>query len=388
MANIRVRPNGIIQYDFCIYGVRFRETSGLKATPKNLKLTKDTVKRLNAELALGTFEYRDFFPKSKKVAKFEILQRTKNPENRYPYFDNYANAWLERQAHRWKHSYYKVVRIHLEKYLFPAFGNTLIGEISLTHLELLRKNLAEITKPNGSLKLTNAHINHILGPMITIMSLAAEEFDFPYPFRCYKPLREETADSNPMTLEEVERFLKAVAPEWYDYYLLRFFTGMRSCEVHGLQVSNLDFQHKLIKIRHNWVDGELTTVKTPKSRRDIPMNEPIYQALQRVIARKTDDSPFVFVNPKGRPLDTRYVSINLWNPTLEKAGLSYRRPYETRHTAAVLHIAAHENPMYVSNMLGHSNTKMLFDIYAPYVVNAARNDGSAFLTMMMQRGIS
>jgi integrase len=118
------------------------------------------------------------------------------------------------------------------------------------------------------------------------------------------------------------------------------------------------------------------------------MNEPIYQALQRVIARKTDDSPFVFVNPKGRPLDTRYVSINLWNPTLEKAGLSYRRPYETRHTAAVLHIAAHENPMYVSNMLGHSNTKMLFDIYAPYVVNAARNDGSAFLTMMMQRGIS
>lgn len=86
MANIRVRPNGIIQYDFCIYGVRFRETSGLKATPKNLKFTKDIVKRLNAELALGTFEYRDFFPKSKKVAKFEILQRTKKSRKPLPLF--------------------------------------------------------------------------------------------------------------------------------------------------------------------------------------------------------------------------------------------------------------------------------------------------------------
>lgn len=38
MANLRIRPNGVIQYDVCIYGVRFRETSGLKATPKNIKI--------------------------------------------------------------------------------------------------------------------------------------------------------------------------------------------------------------------------------------------------------------------------------------------------------------------------------------------------------------
>ena len=84
MANIRVRPNGIIQYDFCIYGVRFRETSGLKATPKNLKLTKDTVKRLNAELALGSFEYRDFFRKVKKLQSLKYcnvpkIQKTATP---------------------------------------------------------------------------------------------------------------------------------------------------------------------------------------------------------------------------------------------------------------------------------------------------------------------
>nr|WP_318432664.1 hypothetical protein [Photobacterium leiognathi] len=55
----------------------------------------------------------------------------------------------------------------------------------------------------------------------------------------------------------------------------------------------------------------------------------------------------------------------MWHPTLKRAGLKSRRYYETRHTAAVLHLAAHENPLYVSQLLGHSNTRLLFEIYAP-----------------------
>ena len=67
----------------------------------------------------------------------------------------------------------------------------------------------------------------------------------------------------------------------------------------------------------------------------------------------------------------------------KKAGLKPRRAYETRHTAAVLHIAAHENPIYISHKLGHSDTKLLFEVYAPYVANASRQDGNAFNDMML-----
>ncbi|MDV5037643.1 hypothetical protein R2R67_24080, partial [Vibrio diabolicus] len=84
------------------------------------------------------------------------------------------------------------------------------------------------------------------------------------------------------------------------------------------------------------------------------------------------------------PLDTHYVSKKLWYPTLKKANLARRRPYETRHTAAVLHIAAHENPLYISHMLGHSNTKLLFEVYAPYIANASRQDGCAFDALMKE----
>ncbi|WP_305810589.1 hypothetical protein [Photobacterium leiognathi] len=49
-------------------------------------------------------------------------------------------------------------------------------------------------------------------------------------------------------------------------------------------------------------------------------------------------------------MDTRYIGKQVWHPTLKRAGLKTRRPYETRHTQR---LAAHENPLYVSQLLGH-----------------------------------
>lgn len=382
MANYRIRPNNIIQYDLHVFGVRFRETSKMPATPKNIKIAKATVKQINAELELNTFEYRDFFPDSKKVAKFEALRRDKHPNILFPYFDDYANEWIARQAHRWSSSYYKAISGDIRCYLIPYFGNTLINEITLKQVEYFRESLANKTKEDGRPRLSNKRINALVGPIISIISVAAEELKFEYSFRRYKRLRETAAESSPLTKEQLQRFMENVDPKWYDYYLVRFYTGLRSCEIHGLQVKHLVFEHRLIKIRQNWVQGKYSNVKTPKSRRELKMSEPVYQALKRIVESKNHQDDVVFTDLKGRPLSCHYVARNIWYPTLQKAGLEKRRPYETRHTAAVLHMAALENPVYISRMLGHSNTKMLFDIYAPYVVNATGRDGTAFTQLM------
>ena len=62
---------------------------------------------------------------------------------------------------------------------------------------------------------------------------------------------------------------------------------------------------------------------------------------------------------------------------LEDLGIPYRRPYDTRHTAATLMVAAGESPEWVARQLGHANTKMLFTVYSKFVPNLTRNDGSA-----------
>ncbi|MEH0742573.1 site-specific integrase [Vibrio cholerae] len=388
MAHIRIRPNGRIQFDFYRFGVRFREGTQLMATPKNLRAAQATLKKMKAEMDLGTFQYRDYFPNSKKVAKFEALHRARCPDYQYPFFSDYANEWFERQKGSWKPSYQSTVRNTLDRYLIAEFGDMLIGDIRLSHLDFFRQDLQGRSGRDGQTLLTNKRINHILWPLIAILSLGAEEYHFPYPFRRYRALKEERAESNPLTIDEVRAFLAAVDPQWYDYFLVRFWTGLRSCEIHGLCWQHIDFDHRLIRIRQNFVNGELGDVKTPKSRRDLKMSEAIYEALNRQRQRVPhQEDQFVFPHPNGNGLSTHYVSSKLWYPTLKKAQLKKRRPYETRHTAAVLHIAAHENPLYIAQMLGHSNTKLLFSVYAPYVANASRQDGRAF-DALMQGGVS
>jgi integrase len=149
MAQIRVRPNGRIQFDLHLYGQRFREGTKTMATPKSLKQAQTTLKKMNAEIALGSFQYRDYFPHSKKVALFEALQRAKHPDRLYPFFDDYANAWFDRQQGQWKNSYRSTVRNTLDRHLIPFFGNILVSEITLSQVDYFRQDLLAKSDEEG-----------------------------------------------------------------------------------------------------------------------------------------------------------------------------------------------------------------------------------------------
>ncbi len=48
-------------------------------------------------------------------------------------------------------------------------------------------------------------------------------------------------DVDPISLEEVELFLENVDPAWRDYFVARFFSGMRTSEIDGLKWKYVDF---------------------------------------------------------------------------------------------------------------------------------------------------
>ncbi|WP_394172341.1 Arm DNA-binding domain-containing protein [Thalassotalea litorea] len=385
MAHLRFPKNGNIQFDLHIYGHRFRESSGLANTPANLSKARKRLKRINAEIALGTFEYRQHFPNSRKTSLFTQLKREKLTGTSAVFFDDYMNAYVARNQHQWRTTYVRCLKSTLSNYVLPYFAHLRIDDVTLAHAQQFRDQLCQLRKQDGTRKLSNKRINNILVPVISLMRLACDELNIRYPFDRLKALREEPSDPSPLTQDEVRRFLTYLDPHWHDYYLLRFHTGMRSCEVHGLLKECVDFEHRRILVRRNFVEA-LTDVKTRKSRRDIHMTPTLYQALQRAVNAmpegRNGDKDFVFTKPSGKPLTTHFVARSLWYPTLKKAGLGKRRPYQTRHTAAVLHLAAHENPLYVSRLLGHAGTRMLYEVYAPFVQNLYHHDGSAFEKMM------
>ena len=69
-------------------------------------------------------------------------------------------------------------------------------------------------------------------------------------------------------------------------------------------------------------------------------------------------------------------------PLLEWLELPKRNPYQTRHTAATLWLAAGESPEWIARQLGHANTSMLFRVYSRYIPNLIGRDGAAFESLL------
>ncbi len=167
--------------------------------------------------------------------------------------------------------------------------------------------------------------------------------------------------------------------------LVLHYTGMRTAEIDGLKWKFVDFERRQILIRETVVDGHDDTTKTPESVRAIEMSSLVYKALREQHTVTGGLSKYVFCTRNGSPLQHRNVTKRVWTPTLRRLGMNLRRPYQTRHTAATLWLAAGENPEWIARQMGHVNTRMLFTVYSRFVPNITRNDGSAIERLLESR---
>jgi integrase len=183
------------------------------------------------------------------------------------------------------------------------------------------------------------------------------------------------SDVQPFTLTEVQLVIDRVRADYRHYFITRFFTGMRTGEVHGLKWKYVDFEHCLILVRETFVLGEDEYTKTDSSQRDIQMSQVVFEALRNQHRATAELSDYVFSNREGQPLDNKNFSDRVWYPLLRHLGLPSRRPYQMRHTAATLWLASGEAPEWIARQLGHASTEMLFRVYSRYVPNLTRRDG-------------
>ncbi|WP_417596202.1 Arm DNA-binding domain-containing protein [Oceanospirillum sp.] len=375
MGNIYSRGQKLY-LDFRYKGVRCREATSLTDTPANKKRLKTVLQRLEAEITLGVFDYSTFFPKSKKAKQFEHQNRGLSNPSGIPLFKDFAQTWLSEKDVEWRKSYVNTVVLNVNTYLIPVFGKKVISDITKSDILQFRSTLAKepkrIRKP-----LKPATINKIMTPLRMILNEAADRYEFTSPWKGIKSLKVPRTDVEPFTLEEVKQILQKVRPDFQNYYAVRFFTGMRTGEIDGLKWEYVDFDRKIIQIRETFVKGEMTYTKTDGSQRDILMSQPVLDALKRQ-HEVSGHCTWVFCNQSGQPLNHKNISNRVWYPILDHLGLKRRRPYQTRHTAATLWLAAGENPEWIARQMGHTTTEMLFRVYSRYVPNLTRRDGSAF----------
>ncbi len=398
MGKVRARSdNKKLFLDFYYQGVRCREQTALTDTPTNRRTVQRLLERIEAEIVADRFDYGATFPGSARALEFagvsSVAGHSVGPGcraasgreqeiDRTPRFREFAETWVREMEPEWRPSYLETVTVTLNGYLLPAFGNRRVGSITRADLLAFRAEVAKRVRPNGK-TLSNARINKIMGFARQILNEAADRFDFAPPYRGIKSLRSRKPDIHPFSLDEVNLILERVRPDYRHYLAVRFYTGMRSGEVNGLRWHNVDFANDLIMVRETLVQGRLQEgTKTYDSNRDIPMLTLVRQALmaQREIVPK--DVEWVFCTRKGYPIENRNFTKRVWKPLLANLGLTYRRPYQTRHTAATLMLAAGESPEWVARVLGHTTTQMLFTTYSRYVPNLTRQDGSAMARLL------
>lgn len=391
MASINER-NGLLFFDFRYKGQRCREYTKLDDTLAHRKRMQKVLERIEAEITLGTFIYRNYFPASKKAVFFDELNskqqamdgiKAEEGADLSPTFAEFTQTWLSEKKIEWRDSHHTAVVYALDAYALPAFGDKKVSDITKAEILQFRATLAKEPLRKGS-TLKASTINKTMTPIRMILNEAAERYEFNSPFRGVKSLKIQRVDVEPFTLDEVNQFLACIRKDFYAYYTTRFFTGMRTGEIDGLQWKYVDFERRQILIRETVVNGDLTYTKTDGSQREIHISQPVYEALQAQRA-VTGKQQFVFCNRDGNPLDHRNITTRVWHPALRHLGIKSRPPYQTRHTAATLWLAAGETPEWIARQMGHTTTEMLFRVYSRYVPNLTRQDGSAMERLLAEQ---
>lgn len=381
MVKVRVRPEtGALYLDFQYRSVRCREQTALPDTPGNRRAVTALAKRIDREIALGTFDYATTFPESPKARLFSPDAFDSTAAD-VPTLSVFAGTWVVEGQPRWRSAYRSEVRSTLDKIILPALGSRRLDQVDRATLLAFQAQIAE--RPgHGGKRISSRRINKIMMLLKSIINEGCERFGLQSPARTLKPLKQARSEVLPFALDEVDQLINRVREDYRPYLTVRLLTGLRTGEADGLQWDDVDFTAGFFRVERTHSRNGDGLTKTEGSRRTIPMVPQVRAALLEQRDRSLDGSPWVFHSRNGNPIDAVNFTNRVWYPLLRNLGLKQRPPYQMRHTAATLMLAAGENPEWVANMLGHSSTEMLFRVYSRYVPNLTRQDGRAFAGLL------
>jgi integrase len=356
--------------DFVFRGVRCREPFHLRDTRDNRKKVEAICKKLEAELALNTFDYASYFPRSKRLARFGLA-----PDIELPTLGALAKDWLAKRRPMLKPATARDYELLLNAHILPS--PIAFKRIDQVRPGDIRSFVAELdAKRNnaGQRKLGPRRINMARDRLHTMLAEAQADGLIPLnPVGYVKRLPEPTPDIDSFTLDEVEKILDAAKGQEQALFSVLLLTGMRPGEALALRWDDVDFKRDELFVRSTLSRYGLGSPKTRGSVRAVKMLPRVRAELAMQQARTMlKRAGLVFLSEVDGPVDETNVRERSWRRVLRTAGLRYRALYHCRHTYATLELENHESPLFVARQLGHSTPETTFRRYARYMKRVAR----------------
>src|ERR1019366_8924650 len=138
-------------------------------------------------------------------------------------------------------------------------------------------------------------------------------------------------------------------------------SGLRIGEALGLNVSDVDFLRRTVKVeRQRLQSGRIGPPKTPKSARSVPLGQVVIDELAAHLAAYPSDGP-LFTITTGEPL-----GYPTWLSTWGRAGKVVAKAVDThslRHFYASALIAGGASVKVVQTRLGHGSAVITLNTY-------------------------
>jgi integrase len=175
--------------------------------------------------------------------------------------------------------------------------------------------------------------------------------------------------ADPFDADEITAILGALEGQERNVFAFAFATGMRPSEYVALEWSSIDFERNTVRVSRVLAEGEFRNVtKTKDGKRLIDIRR---GALDALIAQKAHTQlagDLVFHDPAYNAGWTGSPRLlRRWKLALTRAGVRYRKVYQTRHTFASTLLSTGVNDMYVAGQMGHKNVVMIQTTYGKWI---------------------
>lgn len=347
---------------FTYKGVLCREPlSRLELNNKNIKYAERLLGEIQNSIEKGVFVYAQYFPNSKKLSLFGNVRKERAVID---YLTEYLKICENRALSPSTLDGYKKCKsalIDLHKIpvatLTPAMLKSWIQKQS-TSLKTIRNRLSFLRSAIDE-AVTDGLISLNPVSLVTASRYQTERNE-----------HEKEYVVDPLSPAEVEALLVAVGnQQWENLFRFAINTGMRSSELCAIRWSDIDFIGKTAHVTVASVSGVTKGTKTRAGKRKIELNDQAMAALANQKQFTFMKDVEIFEDPKtGEPWSgADAIRKKAWVPTLRKAGIRYRNPYQTRHTFATRHISQGANLFWLAGQMGHKGPEMLFRHYGSYL---------------------
>ena len=167
------------------------------------------------------------------------------------------------------------------------------------------------------------------------------------------------------TKDEFQTFIESMKdrPASYTVFMTMYYTGIREGELLALTPSDIDFEKKTLTVNKSYQrlgkEDIITTPKTPKSIRTIPIPDGLCNCLQEYMSHcyglQKDDRLFPY---------TKSFLYHEMEYGCKASGVKRIRVHDIRHSHASLLVEMGFSPLLIAERLGHEKVQTTMDTYS------------------------